>query len=221
MLNRKDTCNVSIVLMNEAGNVSLETVSISKFIFNMISYEFYLGTVDVSNITVDIGDQICIQCYFVNYATTEGCYVEVDGVTLVGITRGVALKRIKTKSERQCWKFSVEGSTSVVDIYVKDDINGEHWAFKRKERVNMTPSSSMFPTCELQKAMTRKYLLLFYYKDTVNSEKNSKIPWKLIIGIIVTALGFGMILIIVIILYKFQIIQYITNRIGKDKPEGK
>ena len=62
---------------------------------------------------------------------------------------------------------------------------------------------------------------MFYCKDTVNSEKNSKIPWKLIIGIIVTALVFGMILIIVIILYKFQIIQYITNRIGKDKQEGK
>ena len=93
-----------------------------------------------------------MQCYFVNYATTEGCYVEIFGVTLDDITKGVTLKRNKTISERQCWKFSVEGSTSVVDIYVKDDINGEHWAFKRKETVNViSSSSSMFPTCELQK----------------------------------------------------------------------
>ena len=33
LLNRKDTCNVSIILINEAGSVSLETVSISKFIY--------------------------------------------------------------------------------------------------------------------------------------------------------------------------------------------
>ena len=71
--------------------------------------------------------------------------------------------------------------------------------------------------------MTRKYLLLLYFKDTVNSEKNNKIPWELIIGIIVTALVIGMILIIAIILYKFcfQIIQYITDRFGKYKLEGK
>ena len=31
LLNRKDTCNVSIVLINEAGSVFLESVSISKF----------------------------------------------------------------------------------------------------------------------------------------------------------------------------------------------
>ena len=92
-----------------------------------------------------------MQCYFVNYASTESCYVEIYGVTLEDITKGVTLKRNETISERQCWKFSIEGSTAVVDIYVKDDINGEHWAFKRKETVNMT-TSSMFPTCELQKA---------------------------------------------------------------------
>ena len=38
LLNRKDTCNVSIVLINEAGRVSLELLHISKFIFNMTSY---------------------------------------------------------------------------------------------------------------------------------------------------------------------------------------
>ena len=164
--------------MNEAGNVSLETVSISKFIFNMISYEFYLGTFDVSNITVDIGNQFCIQCNFVNYATTEGCYVEVDGVTLVDITRGVTLKRNKTISERQCWKFSVKRSTGIVDIYVKDDINGEHWAFKRKERVNMMTSSSMFPTCELQKNMKGNIYYCFILKTQSTLKKITKFHGK-------------------------------------------
>ena len=71
--------------------------------------------------------------------------------------------------------------------------------------------------------MKRKYILLFYFKDIDNSEKNSKIPWKIIITIIVTVLVIGMIFIILAILYKFhsQIAQYITNRIRKDKFEGK
>ena len=71
--------------------------------------------------------------------------------------------------------------------------------------------------------MKRKYILLFYFKDIDNSEKNSKIPWKIIISIIVTVLVIGMIFIILAILYKFhsQIVQYINNRIRKDKFEGK
>ena len=84
-------------------------------------------------------------------------------MTLVDITRGVTLKRNGAISERQCWKFSVKGSTSVVDIYVKDDINGEHWAFKRKETVNMITSSSMFPTCELQKQHDKEISIIVIF----------------------------------------------------------
>ena len=70
--------------------------------------------------------------------------------------------------------------------------------------------------------MKKKYLLLFYFKDTDNSEKNNKIPLKIIICIIVATLVIVMILILAI-LYKFypQIVQYITNSFRKDKSEGK
>ena len=51
---------------------------------------------DVQNIRVVSGNLFCMQCYFVNYATTESCYVEIYGVTLVGITKGVTLKKEKS-----------------------------------------------------------------------------------------------------------------------------
>ena len=50
---------------------------------------------DVQDIRVVSGNLFCMQCYFVNFATTEDCYVEIFGVTLVGITKGVTLKKEK------------------------------------------------------------------------------------------------------------------------------
>ena len=92
-----------------------------------------------------------MQCYFVNYATTEGCYVEIYGVTLVGITKGVTLKKEKNMSKRQCWDFT--SKESVITVYVRD-IGGEHWAFTKMvatmhRNVSLSSSSSVIPTSKL------------------------------------------------------------------------